>query len=231
VETVRLGWLATSLGDLAQRLQDESNLQGTLDAIVYAAVETIPGADHAGISEIQGHHVQTAAATGPLVRELDQAQYDGGEGPCLSSLSDRATVHMPDLFREARWPAFTRHATGRGIGSVLSVQLCVARENLGALNLYAGSVAAFTEVSERVGLVFAAHAGVAMSDSRTRHQLTRALVVRDVIGQAKGILMERHRITAEQAFTLLVTTSQRGNVKLVEVARHLTESGELAAPR
>jgi AmiR/NasT family two-component response regulator len=54
-----------------------------------------------------------------------------------------------------------------------------------------------------------------------------AVVNRDLIGQAKGILMERHRITADAAFTLLAAASQRKNVKLTDVAAHLVETGEL----
>jgi AmiR/NasT family two-component response regulator len=45
-----------------------------------------------------------------------------------------------------------------------------------------------------------------------------AVVNRDLIGQAKGILMERHRITADTAFALLAEASQHRNVKLTEVA-------------
>jgi ANTAR domain len=54
-----------------------------------------------------------------------------------------------------------------------------------------------------------------------------AVVNRDLIGQAKGILMERHRITADAAFALLAEASQHKNVKLTEVAAHLVETGEL----
>ncbi|PPB47853.1 histidine kinase, partial [Arthrobacter pityocampae] len=50
---------------------------------------------------------------------------------------------------------------------------------------------------------------------------------RDVIGQAKGILMERHKITGEQAFIVLSMASQRTHMKLWDVADHLISSGEL----
>ncbi|MFY1689591.1 ANTAR domain-containing protein [Plantactinospora sp. WMMB782] len=54
---------------------------------------------------------------------------------------------------------------------------------------------------------------------------------RDLIGQAKGILMERYRLTADQAFVLLARTSQHTNVKVAEVARILAETGELGPQR
>lgn len=61
-------------------------------------------------------------------------------------------------------------------------------------------------------------------------QLRTALETRDVIGQAKGILMERHHVTAEEAFAMLNRASQHCNVKLRDLARELTESGDLRAP-
>ena len=45
-----------------------------------------------------------------------------------------------------------------------------------------------------------------------------ALTGRDLIGQAKGILMERHGISADAAFDRLVRISQTTNTKLHEVA-------------
>jgi AmiR/NasT family two-component response regulator len=58
-------------------------------------------------------------------------------------------------------------------------------------------------------------------------RLGHALETRDVIGQAKGILMERFTVDDEEAFRLLVTSSQDTNMKLVDVARWLT--GEAVA--
>jgi AmiR/NasT family two-component response regulator len=110
---------------------------------------------------------------------------------------------------------------------MLSFQLYVEQDNLGALNLYAHGTDAFTDESEQVGLLFATHAAVAMADAKQHQQLTRAIAVRDLIGQAKGILMERHKLTGDQAFTLLVRASQNTNTKLNEVARYLVETGEL----
>jgi len=53
-----------------------------------------------------------------------------------------------------------------------------------------------------------------------------ALANREMIGQAQGILMERERITAEEAFDILRRASQHLNVKLRDVARNLVETGE-----
>ena len=56
--------------------------------------------------------------------------------------------------------------------------------------------------------------------------LKLALASRDTIGQAKGILMERYRLSADEAFERLRAASQSANRKLVDLARQLTETGE-----
>jgi GAF domain-containing protein len=114
-----------------------------------------------------------------------------------------------------------------GICSMLSLQLYVEGENLGALNRYNGEPDAFDDESEHIGLLFASHAAVAMAGSQRQQQLTLAMVTRDLIGQAMGILMERYKLTGDQAFALLVRASQTSNTKLRDVAEHLATGGEL----
>jgi GAF domain-containing protein len=123
----------------------------------------------------------------------------------------------------------TRRAVEYGIGSMLSLQLYVSGDNLGALNLHSTAPDAFNAESEHVGLLLAAHAAVAMASAQREEHLLRAMETRDLIGQAKGILMERHKITANQAFSLLIRASQNTNNKLRDVANHLTVTGEIAA--
>jgi AmiR/NasT family two-component response regulator len=80
--------------------------------------------------------------------------------------------------------------------------------------------------------LFATLAAIALAEAQRTDQLHTALRNRDIIGQAKGILVERHRITADEAFALLSQASQDVNMKLTAVARNLAETGELlSAPR
>ena len=87
--------------------------------------------------------------------------------------------------------------------------------------------AAFTDESERVGLIFAAHAAIAYADARKEYQLAQALATRDLIGQAKGILMERYKITGERAFLVLTRASQTSNRKLHDIATDLIAHGTI----
>ena len=71
-------------------------------------------------------------------------------------------------------------------------------------------------------------AGISLSSEIHRvENLRAALTSRDVIGQAQGILIERERITADQAFGVLRRTSQHLNIKLREVAQYVVDTGEI----
>ncbi|MFI9011144.1 GAF and ANTAR domain-containing protein [Actinosynnema sp. NPDC053489] len=220
--------LAVRLNEVARALHRQDSAQDTLDEIVRAAVDTIPGAWHAGIMTIVGKRdVETVAATDDIPRDVDQVQYDTGQGPCLTALYLHKIVSAPDLTEESRWPVFAKRALELDVASMLSFRLYVDGDDLGALNLYSPDVRAFDEESEHVGLLFAGHAAVALATAQEREHLADAVLTRDLIGQAKGILMERHKLTADQAFAVLVRASQQGNLKLRELAERLTRTGEL----
>ncbi|KOV85359.1 GAF and ANTAR domain-containing protein [Nocardia sp. NRRL S-836] len=220
--------LATQLAGIARMLQRQGDEQATMDAIVHAAVGTVPGAEHAGIMTVLGRReIRTVASTGELPCDVDQAQFDTGQGPCLAALYQDRVVSVPDVAQDERWPLFADSAAKLEVGSMLSFQLFVQDDDLGALNLYAGEARAFDDESHHVGNLFAGHAAIALAAAQQRRHMGEAVQTRDLIGQAKGILMERHKLSADQAFTVLVRTSQLTNTKLRDLAEQLTTTGEL----
>lgn len=99
--------LAHRLGRLARALQQEEDVEKTLDAIVHAAAGTVPGVQEASISMIlRRREVYTGASTGDLPRAVDQAQYDTGQGPCLTSPDEHETIQIVDMATDRRWPEF-----------------------------------------------------------------------------------------------------------------------------
>jgi len=124
---------------------------------------------------------------------------------------------------ETRWPNFAAYAASLGAGSMIAFRLYVQQNNLGALNLYGARGVRFDSETQLIGELFASHAAIALSGAREYRQLNEALASRDIIGQAKGILMGRENITAQQAFTMLVRASQQANLKLNAVAQWLVD--------
>ena len=221
--------LAARFSDLARALQQQDDPSSTLVEVVRSAIRLIPGAEEGSISLVLGRRrVASEASSSDLPRVVDALQEETGQGPCLDAVYQHVTVTVPDMATEHRWPAFARRAWQAGAASMLSFQLYVEDDNLGALNLYARSAWAFGEESEHVGLLFASHAAVAYDAARTHSGLTRSIATRQLIGQAQGILMERHKITADRAFGLLVRVSQHDNRKLRDVAEQLVLSGALS---
>ena len=220
--------LSQRLADLARDMQDQPDSAAVLDVIVAAAVETVPGAEEASISLAQrGRRVVSAAATGDVSRRFDDLQTETRQGPCMDAMYEQETIRVDDLPSAQRWPELARRAGEVGVASMLCVQLFVAGDDLGALNLLARRPGAFTDESERIGLLFASHAAVAVAQAQKVNHLGAALASRDVIGQAKGVLMERYKVTPDQAFALLARVSQETNRKLHEVAEYLTHTGAL----
>ncbi|MBB3676023.1 GAF and ANTAR domain-containing protein [Modestobacter versicolor] len=218
--------LGAVMSRIARTLQQEhGDVPATLESITSAAVRTVPGADWASVSLVSGRKVSSQAPTDDRTTQLDALQTEAGQGPCLDALREEQTVRVTDFATEERWPAFAAAAVGLGVGSLLSFQLFTDGDNLGALNLYAGHPDAFDEEAETVGQVFASHAAIALSAARQERNLRAAIDRRDLIGQAKGILMERHRLTAVQAFAVLVEASSTTNRKLFDVADELTSTG------
>jgi GAF domain-containing protein len=216
--------LASVMSDHVRSLHEARSVDDTLQGITQAAVDCIPGADWAGITMVADRQLESRAPTSPVVVRIDVEQYETGEGPCLSALWEDVLVRADDIAADTRWPAWAANVQGLGVGSMLSFKLFVRGDVLGALNTYAASPHSYGPDAESVGLLFAAHAAVALSSAEEVDQLRRAASSRDLIGQAKGILMERYDLTSDdEAFDLMVRASQSSHVKLHLVARQLVE--------
>lgn len=135
-----------------------------------------------------------------------------------------------DLEQEDRWPEFTRRALDLGIPSVVAYRLFGGRDGddqrFGALNMF-GEGTDLDEADVELGGVFAAHCSAVLAGAIEEVGLQTALQTRDVIGQAKGILMERHRLTPEQAYAMLRRASMNRNVKVRDLAQTVAETGAL----
>ncbi|MDQ2813248.1 MAG: GAF and ANTAR domain-containing protein [Actinomycetota bacterium] len=218
------------LSELSREMQADLTDEALLRHIVTAAVAEVPGTQHAAITLVTGGEFSTPSASGDLARRVDQLQYEASEGPCLDAARRHETVRCDDMRAEARWPRFAGKAAEAGVLSMLSFQLFVEDETFGALNLYSGQAGAFSPESESTGMLLASHAALAITAARTQAGLLIAIDSRDLIGQAKGILIERYKISGVEAFGLLVASSQAVNRKLRDVADHLVSTGELLTP-
>ncbi|OBI50741.1 response regulator receiver protein [Mycobacterium kyorinense] len=215
------------VADLIQALQQqETDADMVLGELTESAVKSVPGAQYAGITiATRNGKVRTASATGRYPVLLDEIQGRHEQGPCLSAAWEQHMIRIKDMTLEHRWPAYCRDAIAETpIRSIMSFQLFADHQTMGALNFYAERPNVFDYEATELGLIVATHTALAWNLVRRDEQFRSALASRDIIGQAKGMIMERFKIDAVQAFELLKRLSQSSNTPLVVVARQLVES-------
>ncbi|NMO94083.1 GAF and ANTAR domain-containing protein [Actinomycetospora sp. TBRC 11914] len=219
--------LLVSLTTSARALKSKRSirdLEQTLAHIVEAAVQTVPGVAAGGISYTDDGAVASRHPTNTTVTELDHLQSTLREGPCITAILDpppTGIVIADDLagVDGERWPGFAPKAVERGYRSIMSTQLSSERSMRTALNLYAAEPGTFDTEAQITAGLFGTQAALLLYGTQQTLYLQEALESRDVIGAAKGILMERFSVDDDGAFRLLVNASQDTNIKLVEVAK------------
>ncbi len=203
-----------------------------LNQMCEQVTRAVPGVDEATITLITDGLPTTAATTSDVAAALDRDQYTLGDGPCLRAARTGQMVRVSIADAADRWPAFAKDSAKAGFGSFLSAPLVISNGHAGAVNCYSARDHGFAELDEKLlDLYTTAVTAALRAYNRYQHahetaqQLSTALISRAVIDQAKGILMALRRISADEAFTLLVEQSQRENVKVRELAsRFITQA-------
>jgi GAF domain-containing protein len=216
--------LSAALIQAAHEISQPRELQTTLDIIVETAASSLPGIDHVGITiASQDGQMETRAGSDTLVRELDELQYELGEGPCVHAIDAEPVTTLEWASRDPRWPRFLPLAVAKGLRSQMGMRLYTEKMTLGALNMYSTSSDTIDPDAVHMAELFAAHASLVLGHARREEQLSTALLTRKVIGQAIGILMERHSLDEDGAFAYLTRVSSHTNIKLRDVAAEVVE--------
>jgi GAF domain-containing protein len=221
------------LGRLSLR---ELSMDSLLQTVADLTKTVMPGNPETSVLLLVGDRPTTVVHTGQLAVDLDERQYERGHGPCLHAARTGELTEIADTRTETRWPDYVGRAAERGNLSSLSIPLVIDEDEQvsGALNVYARRPDAFDEDSRSVGTRFGPYAAVAagnlyayQSARDLASNLQTALESRAVIDQAKGVLIERYKLTPDQAFQLLARVSMNANRKVRDIADHLVHTGEL----
>lgn len=227
--------LAEAFTDLESHLSTSGPTDSVLASITGYGVRVVKGAEHAAITRGRAGKFVTVAATSDVPPRVDAIQYEFGYGPCIDAIVDNTTYHTGDLRAEPRWPGLgPRAADEAGVLSMLSFRMFLEGDDLIAgLNFYSGKPDAFDDDDRTTGLLLSTHGALALTAlnrGETAAQLTRALESSREIGVAMGVLMTQHRITREEAFTLLRVASQHTHRKLSAIAADVADTGTLDLP-
>ncbi|MGI8662326.1 MAG: anti-sigma factor antagonist [Acidimicrobiales bacterium] len=202
---------------------------GVIDAalrlVTALARATVGGADGVSVSLTRHGRLTTVAATDETIAQMDRDQYATGEGPCLAAASEGRWFHVESLTDEDRWPRFISRAIDGGTGSILSTPLTVSAQPVGALNIYSSTERAFGPHDQELAALFATHASgiltgarVDMTVDEVADRLRDALLGREVIAQAQGVVMGRQGSSAEAAHADLRRSSRTAGVTIREWA-------------
>lgn len=222
----------------AQRANEDA-LDATLRVVTGLASGTVDGADGVSISLRRTGRMTTIAATDATVVQMDDHQYETGQGPCLSAAGEGIPFLVETLSAEERWPAFVPRALEQGITSVLSTPLMVAGGSVGALNVYSSSrhfgsheqeiCAVFADAAS--GLLAGASSIAGAPDDQLATRIREALLTRDRIARAQGVLIARQGITALEAAAELHRSARSADRSVDEAASELLASTHPAAAR
>lgn len=139
-----------------------------------------------------GGRWQPVAASSAVTDDgsLDVLGDDGG--PSHESAARCKTIHVNDLSVENRWPLFVSEALQEtAVRSLLCLPLHNDHHTWGTLTLHAEAPCMLDAGTERSGAILATHAALTRRAVHQTRHLRWALGSRDIIGQAKGILLER----------------------------------------
>ncbi len=227
--------LRAAARDMAKR-PSIRDLEHTLGHIVASAVETIPGVDAGSISMTEHGRVETRHPTSEIIHKLDQTQSELNEGPCITAIEDppeNGLVIARDFAGADadRWPHYAPAAVEAGFRALTSTQLSINGGVRAALNLYSHAPDALDEHARTLAGLFGIEAALLLYGAEQAGHLQRAVDSRDLIGRAKGILMERFKTDDEGAFRMLVKSSQDTNIKVTAVAQWLNDNVGAGASR
>lgn len=211
--------------ELSSRLTP-GDLEQTLRRTTEAAVEVLPEVHYASITvRHPDGTLDTVAPTSDVLLGIDAAQYELREGPCYDAAVDVAHRTSPDLANDERYPRYAPVAVAAGIRAQAGIRLFETPQDAqGALNLYSQSVGAFRDV--QLAELFRHQAATAIRYASEVDDLREAMLTRQVIGQAVGIIMERYELPDARAFAFLTRLSNERNVKLRLIAQELVAASE-----
>lgn len=211
--------LAVELHDAAM-----AGVEDTAQTLVQFAVPAV-GCRSAGVALGRLGMLEVAAVSDPQLKAIYEFQFGTGDGPLVTAFAYDTVVRVRDALIDPRWPLWAGKVAVLGVRSVLEVPLHSGDQTLGVLGLYCTVPDAFTTEDEAIAQMLSRH--VAAATARRAENLTSAVDARKLIGQAMGILMERHDIDGDRAFAVLRQYSQDTDTKLRDVAQLLIDTRRL----
>ena len=229
-----------SLKDVHQALTELSLLfygeLGVEEAIreIVQTTHTIFAVDGAGLMFTDDdQQLRAVAASDDRFAHLEQLQLHHQEGPCIDAFENKALVSAQNLMDETRWPTFSQAAVDQSVRAVLASPLPFNRDAVGVVAVLSEQHRPWSPEAELGLLAFTDLAALLIasmmhSEQQTQMalQLRAALDTRQVIEQAKGVLIAKQGISAREAYELLRAQARSGRRKLTAVCAEIVADAQ-----
>lgn len=221
--------LSAVYAQMSGLLLSQETVQTMVELVTDLAARAITSATGSAVSLMdESGRRTTTGSTDPRVAAADDIQYELDDGPCITAWRQQVVVRVDDTGADVRWPQWAERVQALDVRAALSAPLHAGGESLGAMKVYSDQPGAFDEPDQQMLERFAAQAAIALANMKSLDSarelsegLKDALLTRDVVATAKGVLMARDGVDAQTAFSMLVSLSQRDNVPLRDVAMDL----------
>jgi GAF domain-containing protein len=230
--------MSVSLHDVHQALVQlgrlrfgEMNIEEAVREIVHTT-HAMFSVDGAGLMLVDAdQHLRNVAASDERFAHLEDLQIQHQEGPCIAAFDAKELVGVEDLESDARWPAFREAAVARRVRAILASPLPYNQDAVGVVAVVSEQRHPWTPEAELALLAFTDLAALLIASmmqgqqqSELAVQLQTALKSRQVIEQAKGVLMGRDGITPREAYVQLRARARNERRKLVTVCGEVVKN-------
>jgi GAF domain-containing protein len=189
------------------------------------------GVDGAGLMLADAEqHLRSVAASDDRFAHLEDLQVHHQEGPCIDAFDLKELVGVEDLTHDDRWPNFRDAAVAQKVRAVLASPLPYNQDAVGVVAVLSEQRHPWSVEGELALLAFTDVAALLIASmmqgeqqSELAAQLQGALNSRQVIEQAKGVLMGKHGISARAAYEQLRAQARAERRKLAAVCAEVVE--------
>lgn len=210
--------------DVESFLEDLTRL--TVDALSKSGNEVF-----CGVTLLRPNRAETVASSSPEALQMDEVQYEFGDGPCLQAARTNKTVLTRNVSLDSRWQGYTEAISEFGLKSILGVPIPLDGDTACGLNIYAREADAFSDEMVREAEEFARGASKSLRLAvriahlaESRENLKAAMSSRTTIDLAVGIIMAQNRCSQDAAVGILRAASSARNMKLRDVATAVVAS-------
>jgi serine phosphatase RsbU (regulator of sigma subunit) len=152
----------SELAELSQVVASQESRESILQRLVETARTVLEGCTTASVTLVDRGRATSSASIDDAARDVDDAQYATGAGPCLRAVRNRKPVFAP--LHDPRWPLIREAAIRHNLVAALSVPMLVGEFALGSLNLYTADPEGLrSEADEVAASLLAAQGAVAFA--------------------------------------------------------------------